>query len=433
MIRIEALRHKPAVVVQGWTIGPGRGTTVGRVTLRQPSGPAVGEEIRARRLIRGWSVRFAASRAGVSHATWSRIERGLQTADNRFMLAAIAAALECTAAELAGAVVPAPDRATAAARAGVLALRTALIDIDLAEPPAGMAPPIADLRRSVTLVGDLFRACDYGGAAQLLPDLLRHLHTETAGPDHREASRLLCEATHDASALLRSLGYPSDSWVGAQRCRDAADAAGDPVLQGHAAYVQASAAVACGSYQRGQTLAERAVDDLNPHLARPGGIEVLGSLHLVAALASRFRQRPDDSRDWLTGAAGLARRTGETTTMGMFFGPTNVDIWRISIEADDGDPAEVVKIARRTDPAVIPAGIRQVFYYADTARALARAGGRDREAIRYLSVAERIAPQHVRTCPELAATVRLLLDRSHRRTGGADLRALHERLQPPPH
>jgi hypothetical protein len=131
----------------------------------------------------------------------------------------------------------------------------------------------------------------------------------------------------------------------------------------------------------------------------------------------------------LTEAAGLARRTGETNTLGMFFGPTNVDIWRMSIEVDDGDPARVVEIARRTDPAAIPAGVRQVFYYADTARALARIGGRDREATRFLLTAERIAPQHVRTSADLAKTVRLLLDRSHRRAGGTELRALCGRMQ----
>ncbi|WP_425544614.1 helix-turn-helix domain-containing protein [Actinoplanes couchii] len=388
----------------------------------------MGTEIRARRLLRGWSIRFAASRAGVSHATWSRIERGLQTADNRFMLAAIAAALECTPAELVRPAVPASDRVTAAARAGVLGLRTALVDIDLTEPPGRPASPIAELRRSADLVGALYRTCDYAGAAHLLPDLLRHLHTETAGPHHRDALRLLCEATHTASSVLRSLGHPSDAWLGAQQCRDAADAAGDPILQGHAAYVLASAAIACGSHQRGQTLAERAVDALSPHLARPGGLEALGSLHLVAALASRFRQRPDDSRDWLTAASALARRTGETDTMGLFFGPTNVNIWWMSIEVDDGDPIRVVEIARRTDPAVIPVGVRQVFYYADTARALARIGGRDREAIRFLLTAERVAPQHVRTCPETTAAIRLLLERSRRQSGGTELRALYERV-----
>ena len=345
------------------------------------------------------------------------------------MLADIAAALECSPADLAGAGVPAPDRATAAAQGGVLGLRRALVDIDLTDPPARPAPPVAELRRSVTLADALHRACDYAGAARLLPDLLRDLHTETAGPDHVEALRLLCDVTHVASTVLRGLGHPADAWLGAQRCRDAADASGDPVLQGHAAYALARAAIACGSYQRGQTLAERAVDDLRPHLSKPGGPEVLGSLYLVAALAGRCRQRLDDSRAWLAEAAGMARRTGETDTMGMFFGPTNVDIWRMSIEVEDGDPVRVVEIARRTDPAAIPAGVRQVFYYADTARALIRIGGRDREAIRFLLTAERIAPQHVRTSAELARDVRVLLDRSRRQAGGSELRALCERMQ----
>ncbi|MFI5496777.1 helix-turn-helix domain-containing protein [Actinoplanes sp. NPDC051859] len=399
------------------------------MAIQRSADRAVGERIRGRRLLRGWSIRYAASRAGVSHATWSRIERGLQAANNRFMLAAIAGALDCAQDELAGTGVPAPDRTTAAARAGVLDLRRALIDIDLTEPPAGSAPPLAELRRSVTLIDALHQACDYAGAARLLPDLLRDLHTETAGPHQREALRLLCEATSDASSVLRNLGQPADAWLSAERCRDAADATGDPVLRGHAAYALARAATACGSYQRGQTIAERATDELSRHLALPGAPEVLGSLFLVAALSSQRRQRLEDSRDWLTEAAALSRRTGETDTMSMYFGPTNVNIWRMSIEVDDGDPAAVVAIARRTDPTAIPVSVRQVFYYADSARALARVGGQDREAIRLLLTAERIAPQHVRTSAELEQTILALLERSRRQAGGTELRGLFERVR----
>jgi hypothetical protein len=299
----------------------------------------------------------------------------------------------------------------------------------LTEPPAGPAPPVAELGRTVALADALHQACDYAGAARLLPDLVRDLHTETAGPDHLEALRLLCDATHVASSVLRNLGHPADAWLGAERCRDAADDAGDPVLRGYAAYTLARSAIACGSYQRGQTIAERAVDDLGRHRGRPGAPEVLGSLHLVAALASRCRQRFDESGDWLTEAAALAHRTGETNTMGLFFGPINVDIWHMGIEVDDGDPAVVVQIARRTSPAAVPVGVRQVFYYADTARALVRIGGRDREAIRFLLIAERLAPQHVRTSAELAQAIWVLLNRSHRQTGGSELRGLSERMQ----
>jgi hypothetical protein len=193
--------------------------------------------------------------------------------------------------------------------------------------------------------------------------------------------------------------------LGAERCRDAADAVEDPVLQGYAAYARASAAGACGSYQRAQTLAECAVDELRLHAGRPGAPEMLGSLQLICAWASHGRSRLDDSRGWSSEAAALARHTGETTTMGLFSGPTNVDIWRIGIEVDE-DPARAAKIARHTTPAAIPASFRQVFHYACTARALARLGGKDREAVRFLLTAERIAPQHVHTSTEVTLSRR---------------------------
>src|SRR3954465_7554623 len=105
------------------------------MTPRPQSELTIGERIQARRLLRGWSVRHAASRAGVSHATWSRIERGRQAADNRFMLADIAAALECSSAELVGVAVPAADRETVAAQVAVHGIRQALVEVDPRDRP----------------------------------------------------------------------------------------------------------------------------------------------------------------------------------------------------------------------------------------------------------------------------------------------------------
>src|SRR4051794_41065923 len=145
---------------------PARGRRYGLgMSPRPPADPSVGERIRSRRLLRGWSVRYAAGRAGVSHATWSRIERGVQAAGNRFTLAGIARALECSPADLAGGAVPAADRAVTAARAGVAGIRRALVDIDLGEPADRTSPPIGELARTVALVDTLRQACDYAGAA----------------------------------------------------------------------------------------------------------------------------------------------------------------------------------------------------------------------------------------------------------------------------
>jgi transcriptional regulator with XRE-family HTH domain len=389
----------------------------------------IGERIRTRRLLRGWSMRHAASRAGISHATWSRIERGRQAADNRFILADIAAALECSPADLAGVPVPADDRAAMAAQASVYGIRQALVDIDLSERPVRPAPPVPDLARTVALVDSLRQACDYAGAAGLIPDLLRDLHAASSGPDRLAALRLLCDVTFIASSIVRNLGHPAEAWLAGERCRDAAEATEDPVRLGYAAHARASAASACGSFDRSRTLASRAVDELQPYVSMPGGPEMLGSLLLVCAYASRGLKRLDDSREWAGEAAALAGRTGETGTLGLFFGPTNVNIWRIGIEVDGGDPARAVDIARSTNPATIAAGFRQVFYYADAARALARLRGRDREAIRYLLTAERLAPQHVHTSPLAQETTRALLERSRRQAGGAELRGLGERMR----
>lgn len=389
---------------------------------------SIGERIRVRRLLRGWSVRHAASRAGLSHATWSRIERGLQAADNRFVLAEIAAALECSPADLAGVPVPAADRAAMAARAGVYGIRQALVDLDLTDDAGRAAPPVAELARTAALVDTLRQACDYAGTARLLPELLRDLHAAARGPERQAALRLLCDLTSIASSVVRNLGHPAEAWLAAERCRDAAESAADPVLLGGAAYARATAASACGSFQRSLTLASAAVDALRPRSAVPGGAEMLGSLLLVCAYASRGLKKLDDSRAWADEAAGLAARTGETTTLGMFFGPTNVNIWRIGIEVDGGDPGRAAELARATNPSTIAAGFRQVFYYADTARAYARLRGRDREAIRYLMTAERLAPQHVHTSPLVRETTRALLERSRRQAGGTELRGLGERM-----
>jgi transcriptional regulator with XRE-family HTH domain len=399
------------------------------MTPRIASDPTIGERIHTRRLLRGWSVRHAASRAGISHATWSRIERGRQAVDNRFTLADIAAALECAPADLALTPVPAGDRAAMAAQAAVYGIRQALVDTDLSERPAASAPPVADLARTVALVDTLRQACDYAGAAALTPDLLRDLHAASSGPERQAALRLLCEVTFIASSVVRNLGHPAEAWLGAERCRDAAEITEDPVLLGYAAYARASAASACGSFRRSLTLAGNAVDDLRPRLARPGGREMLGSLLLVCAYASRGLKRLDDSRARAGEAAELAERTGETGTLGLFFGPTNVNIWRIGIEVDGGDPGRAVDIARVTNPATITAGFRQVFYYADAARAYARLRGRDREAIRFLLTAERLAPQHLHTSPLARETTRALLERSRRQAGGTELRGLGERLR----
>jgi transcriptional regulator with XRE-family HTH domain len=387
--------------------------------------PTIGDRIRARRQVRGWSIRHAADRAGLAHTTWSRIERGLMSADNRFTVADIAAALECSVADLTGQPAAGPGDATAAAQATIPGIRQALVEADLTEDPVATARPLPALAQEVDLVADLRRRCDYAGAGGRLPGLIRELHAATHGPDRRDALRLLTLATFAASGVVRYVAGPAESWLAAERCWQAAQALEDPVYLGLGLYERAHAATGCGSYARGATLARRGVELLDGHTGQPGALEMLGQLYLTVAFATLGDH--GNAGDLVSEAEEIAERTGETDVLGLMFGPTNTRFWRVAMSTDGGDPGRAVEIATGTNPSLVDSPSRQVTFYTDTARALARVR-RDRDAIRYLLQAERISPVRVHSAPLTRETARALLDRAQRRAGGVELRGLCERM-----
>ena len=198
-----------------------------------PESP-IGERIRTRRKLLKLTVRHAADRADISHATWSRIERGVQGTNNRFTLAKIAEALRCSVAELTGqAVTPAEVEHV---ETGAYETMRAIVEADLSYAPlVGDVPPVAELDRELDLVLSLRRKCDYAGATGRLPDLVRGLHTAAFGADRPEALRLMVRAQDVASFVVRFLGHPAAGVMAADRAQQAAEALGDPVMLGLAA------------------------------------------------------------------------------------------------------------------------------------------------------------------------------------------------------
>ena len=387
----------------------------------------IGESIQLRRRARGWSVRYAADRAGIAHTTWSRIERGLIAADNRFTLAAIAEALECSVPDLTSQPGAPADRESAEVDARVRAIRQALVEADLDEEPTCDPRPIETLREELALVADLRRRCDYAGVGHLLPRLIQELHAATFGADRAEALALLVEAAYVAAGTVRYVSSPAEAWLAAERCRQAARPLDDPVLLALAEHERAHAATSSGAYVRGLAIASRAADGLQRHLAAPNAIEMLGMLHLTCAFAAIGAKDPGQVTARLDEADALAERTGDTTTLGMMFGPTNVRFWRVSMETDAGEPGRAVELAAGTNPAAVPSPSRQVAFYTDTARALAHTG-KDDQAVRMLLTAERLSPLRVRSSRLVQETTRMLLERAQRRAGGAELRGLCERM-----
>jgi transcriptional regulator with XRE-family HTH domain len=395
---------------------------------RQTSDPTIGERIRVRRQLRGWSIRYAADRAGLSHSTLSRIEKGRVSVDNRFTIAGIAAALECPVAELTGQPGTPADRDAAAARAAAPAILQALIETDLSQDPTTTPRPIEALEQEAALIGTLRLGCDYTRAARLLPPLLRETHAATRGPDRQTALRLLARTADTASFVVRYIGYPVESYLAAKLGRQAAEALEDPVILGLTTWSLIHAATGCGAYGRALTLAEREADTMQRHVDASGGAEMLGQLFMSRAFAAYATGQRGDAQTWIRRAVPLAERTGDSHKLGLMFGPTNIRLWQISMETDGGEPGRAVEIARDTDPAAAGMSIsRQVAFWSDTARALGRLR-QDREAVRMLLHAERLSPLRVHSSPLIQEAARALLDRAQRRAGGRELRGLCERM-----
>jgi transcriptional regulator with XRE-family HTH domain len=387
--------------------------------------------MRVRRQARGWSIRYGADRAGVAHTTWSRIEKGQVGADNRFVVADIARALGCSVADLTGAPGAPADRTTAELQAAAYTVRHALAETDVAEPPLTQARPMPELRREFDLICHLRRRCDDLGTARRLPDLLRELHAATHGKDRADALRMLTQASAMSSGVARYAAGPSDMWMAAERCRQLAAALGDPVVVGLAEYERALAAISLGTYARALGVATRAADDLRPQVDAAGGHEVMGMLLMTCAFAALGERQRDESLAFLAEAEQLAARTGDTDTFGLMFGPTNINIWRVAMEVDGGEPGRAVEIARETTPTRIDSQARAVTFYADAARALSRLRGKDRDALRMLLTAERVSPHRVRGNALARETTRTLLERSNRAAGRAELVGLCERMALP--
>lgn len=389
---------------------------------------AIAERIRTRRKLLGWSIRYAAGKAGIADSTWGRIERGLISADNRFVVASIAEALQCPVTDLTGQPADPTTRGEAETDGAVYRAVRSVIDADLRyPPPKGVEPPpMPGLQQELDLCLDLVARCDFSGATRRLPELLTGLHAASFGPDKPQALRGLVLAEEATVFAMRYLDHPTSGCLIADRAQQAAEVLEDPVMLALAGWSRAHASFACGLHQRGLVIAQQAAAELAQHLHAQHAPEVLGMLYLTQAFALHGLGRVDEAAGPVGEAEVLAARTGDTDTFWLMFGPTNVQFWKIAMFTDGGEPDRAVEVARSTTPGAIAKVSRQAAFYLDTGRALAKMD-RDREALRMLLAAERLAPQRVRE-PLIAETVRGLLERARRGTGWTELRGLCSRL-----
>lgn len=384
----------------------------------------IGARIRYWRRRRGGMSQAAlAGLAGLSQPYVSQIESGRRSVERRSTLVALASALQVSVADLLGQPGDPTDPMRDGAAAAVPGIRVALIEIEEGErhKPARSRDEVTAALDQV--MGMRWRRADYAGMTDHLPDLLR----DAAALD----PVLLARVGYETSDCLRNLGYVDLARPAARIAVAAAAEAEDPAWTGAARFI-ATLAVPAEASATAARVADRVIGDLQAHAADARVRQVLGQVHLSAAFAATVANRSDDAAAHLA-AAGEEARTLDDPVGGigfnaMSFGHTNIDLWRIAIALEQGEPGRAAEVAARTKLATLRCVTRHYRYWLDYGRALAHSGRTDAQALAAFMRAERAAPVPFSVNPLARDAVLTMVNRAKRRAVPDDLRLIASRL-----
>jgi hypothetical protein len=306
-------------------------------------------------------------------------------------------------------------------------------------PAVDRARPLAELAAEMSGTIDRLReVCDYVTMGQLLPPLIDELYLHAAQPADEAARRLALETLVDAcicaSMAAKALRYLDLACLAATRAEEAAALLDDPVQKGKADFQWLMTMPRAGSWDRTLTAAERAACSLEPKVGDGVGLQVLGQVTLVAALAAASVQRADAAADWLGEAEAIARRVPDEPALNwMAFSATNVGIWRVAIgvERGEGGGAMLDLAAKVNLTRLERRSTRRAALFVDVGRGLARDPKMRAEAVQWLRQAEETAPQKIRNSSAARETVAFLLSRATATAGGRELRGMAARMGVP--
>ncbi|MGH4007543.1 MAG: helix-turn-helix domain-containing protein [Pseudonocardiaceae bacterium] len=387
------------------------------------------------REIRNWhqlSLREAAGAAGLSVLSWGQVERGDKPVTSRHMLEAMARALRVHPIEVTGQPWAPQDVVSSEAHAGLWGIEIALERYELGVDPDDLTvvawPQIAaDLERLDKL---RHYSADYAAQGELTPALLGQLHAAYIRmPEYRREVLLgLISAYSSAAMMTKRLGVRGLPTLAARAVAQCAQALDEPVWLGYAAWLRGAATGLldrAAHYRRCVTAAQT----LTSQLDSSDALQACGMLHLSAALAAAAQADHDTTATHLNEAAALAARmdTEVGTWANLFFGPTNVGIWRTSLAVELGEPGQAVQHAKALHPELLP-NSRQAQFWADLARALIATKKTREKGVRVLLHADQLAPQLIYHDVFVREAVADLLRQARRDAGGRELRGLAWRM-----
>ncbi len=400
---------------------------------------SVGERIAFYRQRRDLTQAVLAGMVGRSEDWLSKIERGERQARRLDVLADLARELRVTLGDLLGEPVLAEDDEqnddVPAVRDVLMAPRRLSRILYRADRSKEAAPPVAWAQRHVEAVWRDYQAGRVGRVIGALPELItmaQHLEDSPGEGEQRRQSWAVSARTHHlAATTLSKVGEADLGWIAAERAMRAADQSDDPLVLASAARACTHALLATGRYDDALDLGLTAAGWLHDQVAGgdPEALSLFGMLNLRTAVAAARDHDRRTATELLVQAGEAAERLGvDANYWQTSFGPTNVQLHRLSAALDLGDVSYVLA-HQDVDVAHMPVE-RRVVHLIDTARALTYAG-HDEDALQRLLAAEYEAPTLLRQNTSARETIKTL----HRRapvTGGrrsSQLLALAERCR----
>lgn len=381
----------------------------------------MGERIAFYRRRRGLSQVVLADLVGRSEDWLSKIERGEREIRRLDVLAEVARALRVTLGDLLGEPVLMED---AEEHDDVPAIRDALMAprrLSRTLFSSSLSPEYIDPAPVTSLTEGAWSAYqrgDLGRVITALPGLIKTTEQMEAASADDAVYRRTCAAVsarihHLAATTLSKIGEADLAWIAAERAMQAADEADDPLVLASAARSGTHALLAVGRFDDALELGEVAARWLGPRMTAgdPAALSLYGMLHLRTAVAAARHQDRGTAGDLLGLAGRAADQLGEDANYWFTgFGPSNVELHKLSAALDLGDISQVIESGPRINVDHLPVE-RQVTHLIDLARAYSLVA-KDDEALQTLLTAEQKSPTIVRHSTLVREVVRSMYRRA---------------------
>lgn len=379
-------------------------------------GLRVGERIAFYRRRRGLTQSTLGALVGRSEEWVGSIERGRRQVRRLDILTEVAQALRVTLPDLLGQPVlmegEHDDDDVPAVRDALMAPRrlSRMLFGEVNGPP----PDPATSARFVEQVWFEYQAGRLGRVVSALPSLISTAQRLEEEPgESRSGWAVSARVHHLAATTLIKMGENDLAWIAAERAMFAGEQADDPLVLASAARAGTHAFLANGRYQEALQLGVTAASWLRERMDEddPAAVSLFGMLHLRTAGAAARRRDRATSRELLTQAQAAAERLGEDANYWQTgFGPTNVELHRLTAALDLGDVGYVVARGPHIGTAHLPVE-RAVCHLIDVGLALGMVADDDNAVAQFLE-AEQRAPQLVRHSPLVREAVKTIYRRS---------------------